>query len=46
VVVESDQASTGTTPTSGTVAVNQDFGGNAKSNIMQPFAVAKYIISY
>jgi microcystin-dependent protein len=32
--------------TGGTTAVNQSTGGNAAANIMQPFAVVKYIITY
>ena len=44
VLVESDQNTSGTTPTSGTVAVNQNFGGNAAANIMQPFGIVMTII--
>lgn len=36
----------GTLNTSSTTAVNQNTGGNAAMNIMSPFIVAKYIISY
>ena len=44
VLGESGEASTGTAPTSGTVATNQNTGGNAAANIMQPGAIVRYII--